>query len=85
MGCKNREITNERECYPRILVGLPNFNIFLEKKRGGVNDKFTVVGMNIAEKATMIWNVADMLRGLFKPHESDLIILPIIQMSTDTL
>ena len=24
------------------------------------NDKFTVVGTNIAEKATMIWNVADM-------------------------
>lgn len=29
------------------------------------NDKFTVVGMNIAEKATMIQNVADMLRSLF--------------------
>ena len=41
--------------------------------------------MDIAEKATMIWNVVDMLRGLFKPHESGLIILPIIQMSTDTL
>lgn len=40
------------------------------------NDKFTVVGMNIAEKATMIWNVADMLRGPFKPHEYGLVILP---------
>lgn len=40
------------------------------------NDKFTVVGTNIAEKATMIWNVADMLRGPFKPHEYGLIILP---------
>ena len=25
------------------------------------NDKFAVVGTNIAEKATMIWNVADRL------------------------
>lgn len=33
------------------------------------NDKFTAVGTNIAGKATMIWNVADMLRGPFKPHE----------------
>ena len=33
------------------------------------NYKFTVVGMNIAEKATMIWSVADMLRGSFKPHD----------------
>lgn len=40
------------------------------------NDKFNVVGANIAEKATMIWNVADMLRGPFKPHEYGLVILP---------
>lgn len=40
------------------------------------NDKFAVVGTNIAEKATMIWNVADMLRGPFKPHEYGLVILP---------
>ena len=40
------------------------------------NDKFTVVGTNIAEKVTMIWNVADMLRGPFKPHEYGLVILP---------
>ena len=40
------------------------------------NDKFTAVGTNIAEKATMIWNVADMLRGPFKPHEYGLVILP---------
>ena len=31
------------------------------------NDKITAVGANIAEKAAMIWNVADMLRGPFKP------------------
>ncbi len=40
------------------------------------NDRFTVVGSNIAEKAQMIWNVADMLRGPFKPHEYGLVILP---------
>lgn len=40
------------------------------------NEKFNVVGANIAEKATMIWNVADMLRGPFKPHEYGLVILP---------
>ena len=39
-------------------------------------DKISIVGTNIAEKATMIWNVADMLRGPFKPHEYGLVILP---------
>lgn len=39
-------------------------------------DQFSVVGNNIAEKATVIWNVADMLRGPFKPHEYGLVILP---------
>ena len=34
------------------------------------------VGINMAEKATLIWNVADMLRGPFKPHEYGLVILP---------
>ena len=40
------------------------------------NDKINIVGTNIAEKATMIWNVADLLRGPFKPHEYGLVILP---------
>lgn len=40
------------------------------------NDKITAVGASIAEKAAMIWNVADMLRGPFKPHEYGLVILP---------
>lgn len=40
------------------------------------NEKFNIVGTNIAEKATVIWNVADMLRGPFKPHEYGLVILP---------
>ena len=34
------------------------------------------IGLNIAEKSTVIWNVADMLRGPFKPHEYGLVILP---------
>lgn len=37
---------------------------------------FESVGTNISEKATVIWNVADMLRGPFKPHEYGLVILP---------
>ena len=41
-----------------------------------VNEKSSVVGVNIQEKATMIWNVADVLRGPFKPHEYRLVILP---------
>lgn len=40
------------------------------------DDKISAVGVNIAEKATVIWNVADMLRGPFKPHEYGLVILP---------
>ena len=40
------------------------------------NERFTSVGINIQEKATMIWNVADLLRGPFKPHEYGLVILP---------
>ena len=40
------------------------------------DNRINVVGTNIAEKATMIWNVADMLRGPFKPHEYGLVILP---------
>ena len=34
------------------------------------------VGINIQEKAALIWNVADTLRGPFKPHEYGLVILP---------
>lgn len=38
--------------------------------------EITNVGTNIAEKSTVIWNVADKLRGPFKPHEYGLVILP---------
>ncbi len=34
------------------------------------------VGTNISEKASLIWSVADTLRGPFKPHEYGLVILP---------
>ena len=38
--------------------------------------EITNVGVNISDKSTVIWNVADMLRGPFKPHEYGLVILP---------
>ena len=34
------------------------------------------VGVNIAEKSAVIWNIADMLRGLYKPHEYGNVIIP---------
>ena len=40
------------------------------------NEKINVVGTNIAEKATVIWNIANALFGYFKPHEYGLVILP---------
>ena len=39
------------------------------------NNKFDVVGTNIAEKATMIWNAVSFVAP-FKPHEYGLVILP---------
>lgn len=41
-----------------------------------LDDKINVVGTNIREKATVIWNVANHLFGYFKPHEYGLVILP---------
>ena len=38
--------------------------------------EITNVGLNINEKATVIWNVANHLAGPFKPHEYGLVILP---------
>ena len=29
------------------------------------NDKIAEVGVNLSEKATLIWNIADILRGPF--------------------
>ena len=41
-----------------------------------VNEKSSAVGVNIQEKATVIWNIANALFGYFKPHEYGLVILP---------
>ena len=38
--------------------------------------EITNVGINISEKSTVIWNVANHLAGPFKPHEYGLVILP---------
>lgn len=42
---------------------------------------------NVQEKATLIWNTADILRGLYKPHEYGKVILPmtVIKRLHDTL
>lgn len=42
------------------------------------NDRIKVVGTNIQEKATVIWNVANSLFGAYKPHEYGLVILPMV-------
>lgn len=40
------------------------------------DDLIRAVGVNIQEKASLIWSVADTLRGPYKPHEYGLVILP---------
>lgn len=40
------------------------------------NEKIKAVGINIQEKANLIWNVANTLFGAYKPHEYGLVILP---------
>lgn len=40
-----------------------------------VSEKSSAVGVNIQEKATVIWNIANALFGYFKPHEYGLVIL----------
>lgn len=40
------------------------------------DNRIQSVGTNIAEKATVIWNIADILRGPYKPHEYGTVILP---------
>lgn len=42
------------------------------------NEKIKVVGINIQEKANLIWNVANSLFGAYKPHEYGLVILPMV-------
>ena len=45
------------------------------------------MAINIKEKASLIWNIADILRGLYKPHEYGKVILPmtVIKRLHDTL
>ncbi len=38
--------------------------------------------MNVQKQANLIWNVADILRGLYKPHEYGKVILSIIRVYT---
>ena len=42
------------------------------------NQKISQVGINIQEKASVIWNVANSLFGAYKPHEYGLVILPMV-------
>ncbi|MBM7408743.1 type I restriction-modification system subunit M [Methanococcus maripaludis] len=43
--------------------------------------------VNVQEKANMIWNIADIIRGTFKPHEYGKVILPmtVLKRLNDTL
>ena len=43
--------------------------------------------VNIQEKANMIWNIADIIQGTFKPHQYGLVILPftLLKRLNDTL
>lgn len=50
------------------------------------NDKKQTI-VNVQEKASLIWSTADILRGLYKPHEYGKVILPmtVIKRLHDTL
>lgn len=41
-------------------------------------ERIAAVGMNIKEKANLIWNVANSLFGAFKPYEYGLVIIPMV-------
>ena len=49
------------------------------------NDKIKAVGVNIQEKANLIWNVANSLFGAYKPHEYGLVILPMVVINVFTI
>ena len=50
-------------------------------------DRFDQTNINIQEKSNLIWNIADTIRGLYKPHEYGEVILPftVIKRFHDTL
>lgn len=41
-------------------------------------ERINRVGINVQEKASVIWNVANSLFGAYKPHEYGLVILPMV-------
>lgn len=45
------------------------------------------ININVQEKANMIWSIADIIRGTFKPHEYGRVILPmtVLKRLNDTL
>lgn len=47
----------------------------------------TQTNINVLEKANMIWSIADIIRGTFKPHEYGRVILPmtLLKRLNDTL
>lgn len=49
----------------------------MKKRREKEMIQPTQVSVNIREKADLIWNIADHLRNLYKPHEYGEIILPL--------
>lgn len=50
-------------------------------------DRNIQTNFNVQEKSALIWNIADILRGLYKPHEYGEVILPmtVIKRFHDTL
>lgn len=50
-------------------------------------DRFQQTNINVQEKSNLIWNIADTIRGLYKPHEYGEVILPftVIKRFHDTL
>ncbi len=50
-------------------------------------ERSVLTGINISENANLIWSIADILRGLYKPHEYGKVILPmtVIKRFHDTL
>lgn len=51
------------------------------------NQRNAQTSINVQKQANLIWNVADILRGLYKPHEYGKVILPmtVIKRLHDTL
>lgn len=50
-------------------------------------DRNAQTNFNVQEKSSLIWNIADILRGVYKPHEYGEVILPmtVIKRFHDTL